>query len=159
MARYADVVTAFIERRNRKVGTLTSAKEAYYIGDKLATDYVLLLHGNRICAWDGSRMYGTLAGWPTVTTRKWLNELCYQLHERVVDSMQLFGWSDLCPGMKLVKNCYFFQEKNEQYMRRAVSKIREATDSEMKCQGVGYILEELSDGKTSLDVNEWMRIQ
>tara|TARA_Y100000401_G_C8325933_1_gene228290 strand:- start:12101 stop:12286 length:186 start_codon:yes stop_codon:yes gene_type:complete len=61
--------------------------------------------------------------------------------------------------MKLVKNCYFFQEKKEQYMRRAVSKIREATDSEMKCQGVGYILEELSDGKTSLDVNEWMRIQ
>tara|TARA_R100000900_G_scaffold84844_8_gene66784 strand:- start:2282 stop:2737 length:456 start_codon:yes stop_codon:yes gene_type:complete len=146
-----EAVTAFIEKRQKKVGTL----ESTLLNDK---DYGLKLHGNTIAKWDGEKLYGTLAGWPTVTTRKWLNDLCDQVYSSVSEDVELYGKPSLCPSMKLIKRCYFYQHKHEQYMSRVISTVRKAEPIEMKCKGVGYILEPKHDDKTVLDFNEWMRI-
>tara|TARA_B100000902_G_C27177854_1_gene847308 strand:- start:468 stop:923 length:456 start_codon:yes stop_codon:yes gene_type:complete len=146
-----EAVTAFVEKRQKKVGTLMST----LLNDK---DYGLKLHGNTIARWDGEKLYGTLAGWPTVTTRKWLNDLCDQIYSSVLEDVEIFGKSNLCPSMRLVKKCSFHQHKHEQYMYRVVSTVRKAESIEMKCQGVGYILEPRHEAETVLDCNEWMRI-
>lgn len=146
-----EAVTAFVEKRQKKVGTL----ESTLLSDG---DYQLKLHGNTIAKWDGVRVYATLAGWPTVTTRKWLNDMCSQLYDSVVEDIELTGRSDLCPNMRLVKRCYFYQHNHEQYMGRVISTIIKATKTQMLSQGVGYVLELKHDDKTVLDCNEWMRI-
>lgn len=60
-----DVCNAFINGNARCIGNSSTD------GDNL------FLHGNRI-AWKGDNgcIEGTLAGWPTVTTRERLNGLC-----------------------------------------------------------------------------------
>ena len=160
MAIRTDAVTAFIEKRQKKVGTVESTLAKSLrdrFGDPVEA-YVLLLHGNKIATWYGDKVYATLAVWPTVTTRKYLNDLCLKLYSKVKGDVSLFGKSDLCPSMRLVKRCWFYQEKYEQYFGRTVSTVRKATKSEMQCQGVGYMLEQIRNSTTELDHNEWMRV-
>lgn len=59
-----DVCGAFVNGKGRTVGNTTTDGEA------------LFLHGNKIAEKRDGKVYATLAGWGTVTTRERLNGLC-----------------------------------------------------------------------------------
>jgi hypothetical protein len=57
------IVDAFCNRRPRKCGNTHTDGTTFY------------LHGNAIAKWDEGKLFITLAGWDTVTTRERINGL------------------------------------------------------------------------------------
>ncbi len=57
------IVDAFCNRRPRKCGNTRTDGTTFY------------LHGNAIAKWDEGKLFITLAGWDTVTTRERINGL------------------------------------------------------------------------------------
>ena len=156
--RREEAVKAFVNQRQKKVGTLESDNLHNY---RSGGSYRLLLHGNVIARWEGDTVHATLADWPTVTTRKWVNAACNMLYRQAKDDVTLFGYTNMggmCSPRRLVRWCSFYQENYRQYFKRVIWKPREATEAEKKTQGVGFILEKINDSITSVDNAEWMRI-
>ena len=131
-----EAVKSFAEKKERTVGTLTS------------TGNGLLLHGNRIAEWRGNKVYATLAGWPTVTTRKWLNVLTDALYKKWMSN----------PRKRDVWHCSFSQCKHEQKFTRRVLTKGSPTFTPREGSGGIRWWDHWTTESTNLDNNEWVRI-